>query len=63
MNKETGLDLEKLRQKVPRAWDFIFDLDMTKHRDDAVSIMQEKVKNGQTGSSCVLAYTVHVENK
>lgn len=50
MNKETGLDLEKLSQKVPRAWDFIYDLDMAKHRDEAVSIMQEKVKNEETAS-------------
>lgn len=50
MNKETGLDLEKLRQKVPRAWDFIYDLDMSKHRDDAADMMDEKMKNGEIGS-------------
>lgn len=43
MNKETGLDLEQLRQKVPRAWDFIFDLDMAKHRDDAIHLMDLKL--------------------
>lgn len=43
MNKETGLDLEQLRQKVPRAWDFIFDLDMAKHRDDAIHLMDVKL--------------------
>lgn len=45
MNKETGLDLEQLRQKVPRAWDFIFDMDMEKHRGDAIRLMDAKLEN------------------
>lgn len=42
-NKETGLDLELLKEKVPRAWDFIFDLDMRKHRDEAIALMDLKL--------------------
>ncbi|KAJ4390891.1 hypothetical protein N0V93_004490 [Gnomoniopsis smithogilvyi] len=46
MNEETGLDLERLRKRVPRAWDFIYDLDMAKHREDAINLMDMKLKIG-----------------
>lgn len=44
INRETGLDLDQLRQKVPRAWDFIYDLDMAKHSEDAIQLMDVKLK-------------------
>lgn len=43
---DTYLNIEKLRQKLPRAWDFIFDLDMAEYRDNAFRIMDQAVQQG-----------------
>lgn len=37
--EETGLELEKLRQKLLPRWDFIIDFDVEKHLADAVKMM------------------------
>lgn len=41
--KETQLDLSKLKEKVLPRWDFILNLDMEQHRDEAVKLMEKAV--------------------
>lgn len=41
--EETQLDLQKLREKVLPRWDFIINIDMEKHRDDAIKLMEEAI--------------------
>ncbi|KAI1377124.1 salicylate hydroxylase [Hypoxylon crocopeplum] len=41
--EETGLDLEKLREKLLPRWDFIINFDNEKHRDEAVRLMERKI--------------------
>lgn len=45
MNEETGLDINKLREKVPPSWDFIFDLDMVSHHDEAIALMDGMLRS------------------
>lgn len=40
---ETGLDLEKLRDKLLPRWDFIIDFDNEKHRDEALELMEAEL--------------------
>lgn len=40
---ETGLDLEKLREKLLPRWDFIIDFDNEKHRDEALELMEAEL--------------------
>lgn len=42
-SEETGLDLEKLQQKLLPRWDFILDLDVAAHRDEAVTRMDAEL--------------------
>lgn len=42
---EVGLDAAKLKQALEHRWDFIFHLDMPKHRDDAIELFEAEVKN------------------
>lgn len=49
MNEETGLDLDLLRKRVPRAWDFIYDLDMAEHRNASIRLMDAELANGRIG--------------
>ncbi|ETS82835.1 hypothetical protein PFICI_04711 [Pestalotiopsis fici W106-1] len=41
--KETQLDLSRLKQKVLPRWDFILNIDMHKHRDDAAKLMEDVI--------------------
>ncbi|KAK6211793.1 hypothetical protein LQW54_005652 [Pestalotiopsis sp. IQ-011] len=38
--EETQLDLHRLKEKVLPRWDFILNIDMEKHRDDAIKLMK-----------------------
>ncbi|KAK7954734.1 salicylate hydroxylase [Apiospora saccharicola] len=40
--EETGLELEKLREKMMPRWDFILDFDVEKHLADAVAMMAKE---------------------
>lgn len=40
---ETGLDLEKLREKLLPRWNFIIDFDNEKYRDEALRLMDEEI--------------------
>ncbi|OTA87202.1 hypothetical protein M434DRAFT_399576 [Hypoxylon sp. CO27-5] len=42
-NKEMGLDPKKLRSFMSR-WDFIIDIDMEKHRNEALEMMESRLK-------------------
>ncbi|KAI1137265.1 FAD/NAD(P)-binding domain-containing protein [Hypoxylon sp. FL0543] len=42
-NKEMGLDPKKFKSFMSR-WDFIIDIDMEKHRDEALQIMEAELK-------------------
>ncbi|GAB1317391.1 hypothetical protein MFIFM68171_07601 [Madurella fahalii] len=37
--EDTGLDLGKLKERLLPRWDFILNLDVKKHRDEAVEIL------------------------
>jgi salicylate hydroxylase len=41
--KETQLDLSKLKEKVLPRWDFILNIDMKQHRDEAVKLMEKAI--------------------
>lgn len=41
--EETQLDLQKLKKNVLPRWDFILNIDMEKHRDDAIELMEEAI--------------------
>lgn len=43
--EDTKLDWEKLSQVLLPRWDFILDLDMEEHRDEALRIMDEALKS------------------
>lgn len=36
---ETKMPLEQVREKLVHRWDFILDIDLEKHRDEAIIIM------------------------
>lgn len=36
---ETKMALDQVREKLVHRWDFIFDIDLEKHRDEAIVIM------------------------
>ncbi|ROV97394.1 hypothetical protein VMCG_06904 [Cytospora schulzeri] len=42
--EDTRLDLEKLREKLLPRWDFIINLDIEKHRDEAVEMMDMELE-------------------
>lgn len=42
-NEEMGLDPEKFRSFMSR-WDFIIDIDMKKHRDEALQMMEAELR-------------------
>lgn len=41
-NPEFGLDLEKMRTGLLPRWDFILDLDMVGHRDEALEMLRKE---------------------
>lgn len=38
--EETRFDQELLRDRLPPSWDFIYDLDVAKHRDEALAKLE-----------------------
>ncbi|KAI8945740.1 FAD/NAD(P)-binding domain-containing protein [Xylaria longipes] len=46
-DREVGLDPKKLKSFMSR-WDFIIDIDMKKHRDEAIQMMEAKLKGENT---------------
>lgn len=40
---DTMLDFEKLKEKLPPSWDFIHELDVTKHRDEALAQLEQEL--------------------
>ncbi|KAI0881075.1 salicylate hydroxylase [Annulohypoxylon maeteangense] len=43
VNEETGLDIKKFKSFMSR-WDFIIDIDMEKHRDEALQMMEAELR-------------------
>lgn len=41
--EESGLDAEKLRKVLAPRWDFIFDFDNVRHREEALELMRKEV--------------------
>jgi len=40
---DVGLDAEKLRDALEKRWDFILNLDMRKHQDEAVKAIRDTI--------------------
>jgi hypothetical protein len=38
-NGETELPLDEIRDRLVHRWDFIFDINLEKHRDEAITLM------------------------
>lgn len=44
IDKDAGTDAVKLRAALRDRWDFIMDLDLEQHREEAIQLMEAKLK-------------------
>ncbi|KAI1082683.1 hypothetical protein F5B20DRAFT_480052 [Whalleya microplaca] len=49
--EQTGLELKKSGTLLKR-WDFILDIDMEKHRDEAIEVMEAELAKGRSQDGC-----------